>query len=158
MFLCFQFKKKNSEISLLFSGSSLLALFWFCVGSLLPPVDGAGSRVSAFAAHLRGVPDRSHLHHVSNQQHQSLVGNQRRINLSCRLWKPGCLLVCLIGLSFVPESSSFLKCELCCFWVSILPQFVLLCFCVFLPYLILCLVEIQGVFEQQVVDSGSWTP
>ena len=47
-------------------------------------VDGAGSRVSAVVAHLHAVPGPPHLHHVSNQQHQSLVGNQCSY-LSCRL-------------------------------------------------------------------------
>ena len=70
------------------SGSSLLVPLWVCVSSLLLPVDGARSRVSAVAKHLQGLPVPPHLHHVSNQQHRSLVGNQRSY-LTCSLYQLG---------------------------------------------------------------------
>ena len=54
--------KSNDETQAhLLSGSSLLALFWVCLASLLPPVDGAGSNSRSCPCRgRRRLPGRSH--------------------------------------------------------------------------------------------------
>ena len=114
------------------SGSCL----YLRVASLLLPVDGAGSRFSAVAAHPRGVPEPSHLHHVSNQQHQSLVGNQRGY-LGCRLGEDWLPEYFALGLSFALTLSAL---SLGYFYVCVCSVYLML----FLPSLV-CLRFLQCV-------------
>lgn len=108
-----------------------------CGVSLLPPVDGAGSWVSAVDTHLQSIPVAPHLYHVSNQQHQTLIGSE----LSCRLWKVARMSAQLTSVFFTQSSWDFL-CFLwyvsVCFFVSVRTWFSFNAFLCILLCLIFC--------------------
>ena len=110
------FPSRLSCSVMLMLGSSLLALLCNQEASLVPPIVGAGSWISAVAAHLCRFLICQSCTTLPHEPHQSLVGNQRSY-FSCRLPRTGCLNFC--ALLCTVSSYNFLCLTLC---VSVSPM------------------------------------